>query len=50
MGMATSLDIRTKITNKKQKERFSITEITIQYLRKFLKKFINSSYLGYKIK
>ena len=49
-GLTTSLDLRTKISNKKQKERFSITDIPNQDFRKLLKRFKNSSYLGYKSK
>ena len=50
MGLTPSLDLRTKIQNKKQKEFFSITDINKQDFRKLLKKFENSPYLGYKIK
>ena len=49
-GLTTSLDLRTKRSNNKQKERFNITDITNQYFRKLLKKFKNSPYLGNKIK
>ena len=49
-GMNTSLDLRTKRLNKKKRARFSITEITKQDSRDFLKKFDNSPYIGYKIK
>ena len=49
-GRATSMYLRTKIPNKKQKSRFAITDITKQYFRKLLKKFDNSPYLGYKSK
>ena len=38
------------MSNKKQKARFSVTGITNQYFRHFLKKFKNSPYLGYKSK
>ena len=38
------------MSNKKQKERFSITNTTNQDFRNFLKKFKNSTYLGYKSK
>ena len=38
------------MSNKKQKARFSVTDITNQYFRNFLKKFKNSPYLGYKSK
>ena len=48
--MTISLDLRTKISNKKQKSRFAITDITNQDLRKLLKKFKNSPYIGYKSK
>ena len=47
-GLTASIDLSTKRQNKKQKLRFSITYITTQDIRKFLKKFINSPYLGYK--
>ena len=40
----------TKIPNKKEKERFAITDITKQDLRKLIKKFENSPYLDYKSK
>ena len=49
-GMNTSLELRTKSPNKKQKARFSMTEITNQDFIKFLKKFNNSPYLGYNSK
>ena len=49
-GVTTSLNLRTKGSNKKQKSRFSITEITNQDFRKFSKKFNNSYYVGYKSK
>ena len=49
-GLTTSLTLRTKKPNKKQKSRISITGITNQYFRKFLRKFNNSPYLGYKKK
>ena len=49
-GMTTSLAIMTKRTKNKQKARFAITEITNQDLKKFLKKFKTSPYLGYKSK
>ena len=48
--LAASLALRTKIKNKKQKERISISEITNQYFRKFFMEFNNSPYLGYKNK
>ena len=40
-GKTTSLALRTKKSNKKQKARFDITDITEQKLRKFLKKCNN---------
>ena len=49
-GMTTYLTLSTKIPNKKKNSRFSITDITNQYFRKFLKKFKNSPYLGYNSK
>ena len=49
-GLTSSLDLRNKSSKKKQKERFYITEITNEDFSKFLKKFNNSPYLGYKIK
>ena len=39
-----------KRSNKKKKPGFYITDITNQYFSKLLKKFKNSSYIGYKIK
>ena len=45
-GLTNFLGLRTKSTNKKQKARFAITDITNQDLRKFLKEFNNSPYLG----
>ena len=48
-GITTSMDLSTRRSNKK-KGKVSISDITNQYLRKFLKKFQNSSYLGYKSK
>ena len=45
-GMNTSLTLRTKNPNNKQKARFYITEITNQDFRKFN----NSPYIGYKSK
>ena len=41
MELTTSLALRTKSTNKKQKAGFDITDITKQYFRKFLKNFGN---------
>ena len=45
-GLNLYLDIGTKRSNNKQKERFYITDITKQYLSKLLKKLYNSPYLG----
>ena len=49
-GLNTSMDLMKKNPNKKQKARFSITEITNQDFRKLLNKFKNSPFLGYKFK
>ena len=49
-GPTTSANLSNKRSNKKQKARFSMTVITNQDFKKFLKKFKNSPYLGYKIK
>ena len=49
-GLTTSLDLKNKRSNKKQKARFDITDITYQYFSKVLRKFNNSSYLGLKSK
>ena len=49
-GMATSLDISTKIQNKKQKAKFFVTDVTNQNFRNFLKNFGDSPYLGYNSK
>ena len=49
-GLTDSLSISTKRPNKEQKAKFSITDITNQDFRDFLKKFGNSPYLGYKEK
>ena len=49
-GLTTFIDLSTKSPNKKQKARFSITDIPKQDFRKLLKKFENSPYLGYKSK
>ena len=49
-GLTTSLSLRIKNPNKKQKLSFAITDIINQYFRKLLKGFNNSSYLGYKNK
>ena len=38
-GMTTYLDLRTKISNKKQKEKFYITDITEQDFSNFIKNF-----------
>ena len=48
--MNTSMFLRTKSPNNKQKARTSITGITNQYFRDFLKEFKTSLYLGYKKK
>ena len=47
-GMTNSLNISTKIPNKKQKSRLSINDITNQDFRNFLKGFTNSPYLVLK--
>ena len=49
-GLTTSMDLRTKTSNKKQKARFAVTDITDQDFEKLLKKFKNSPFIGYKIK
>ena len=49
-GLTNSLSLRTKRSNKKQKEFFSITDITNQDFSKLINKFNNSPYLGYKSK
>ena len=49
-GITTSLDIRTKRSNRKQDERFFVTGTTNKDFRKLLKKFKISPYLGYKSK
>ena len=49
-GTTTSMYISTKSSNKKQKTRLYITDITKQDFRKLLKKFKNSPYIVYKIK
>ena len=41
-GMTAFLDLRTKIPNKKQSSRFSITDIINQDFRKSIKKFKNN--------
>ena len=48
--MNTSLALRIKMPNKKQKSMISITEITNQDFRKLIKEFRNSPYLGYNRK
>ena len=48
--MTTYLNLRTKIPNKKQKERNAITDLNNQYFRNLLKKFDNLPYPGYKRK
>ena len=48
--MTISLYLSNKSSNKKQKAKFEITNIINQKFRKFLKKFNNSPYLGYKSK
>ena len=48
--MNTFLDLITKITNKKLSAGFTITGVTNQYFRKFLKKFNNSPDIGYNKK
>ena len=49
-GLETSMILMTKISNKKQKARLAITNITNLYFRKLLKGFNNSPYLGNKKK
>ena len=39
-GLITSLDLRTKISNKKQREMFFITDITNQDFRKLIKNLL----------
>ena len=48
--MTTSLNLRTKIPNKKQNGRISITDITNQDFIKFLKEVINLTFVGNKKK
>ena len=48
--LTVSMFHRANVSNKKQKARFSITNITKQDFRKFLRKFNNSLYLCYKSK
>ena len=49
-GMTTSLNLRTKKPNKKQKESTAINDITNQNFSKLIKEFKNSTYIGYKKK
>ena len=49
-GMKTSMDLRTKTSNKKQKAKFAITDNTNQELRKLINMFNNFPFLGYKSK
>ena len=49
-GLTTSLTLRTKSPNKKQKSKTAITDITNKCFRKLLREFKNSHYLGYKRK
>ena len=49
-GLTTSLDLRTKNSNKKQKSRSAITDINNKDFSKLLKKFKNSPYIGWKSK
>ena len=49
-GLTTSLDLSTKRSNKKKKARFAMNDIFNQDFRIFLKRFKNSSYIGYKSK
>ena len=49
-GLTTSLALRTKTPNNKQKARISIIDITYQDFRKLIREFKNSPYLGYKKK
>ena len=49
-GLTASLALRNKTSNKKQKERFSMTEITKQDFRFLFNKFENIPYIGYKSK
>ena len=48
--MNTSMDFRTKKSNKKQKSRFDINDITNQDFRKLIRKFNNLPYIGYRSK
>ena len=47
-GLATSLTLKTKYPNKKQKARTAITYITNQYFRNLLREFNNLPYPDYK--
>ena len=49
-GLTNFIYLRTKIQNKKQNERFTITDITKQDFRKLIKRFEHSPYLGYTSK
>ena len=49
-GLTTSLFLSTKMSNKKQRGYFAITDITNKFFRKFLKNFMYWHYLGLKIK
>ena len=49
-GLTASMDLKKKWQNKKQKARFSITDITNHDIRKLFKQFKNSSDIGYKRK
>ena len=44
-GLTNSLDLRTQSSNKKQKEKFAITDMTYQDFSKFINNFKNSPYL-----
>ena len=49
-GLTTSINLKNKSSNKKQKARFAITVINIKDFRKFLKNFNSSPYLVKTIK
>ena len=49
-GLTASMSLRTKITNKKQKSKFAISDNSNQDFREFLKKLNISPYLGYNSK
>ena len=49
-GLTKSMALSTKRPNKKQKSKFSITEINNQYFRNLLKNFNNVPYICYKTK